>query len=152
MQQFNNKERKELFKTLDGAKKKLKPENTAKNSEDSETTRVSSTKTVDSIDIYPYLNYLYYYPTMHWHLDRTPETNDYWVGIYKAGESNDKNYLHHQRLGKVAQGSYYIGELGNTKSLYSRDRNDEFELRLFKGDECVDAATNIMYGLSLIHI
>ena len=34
---------------------------------------------------------LYYYPTMHWTLDKTPDTDNYWVGIFKEGAS-DKDY------------------------------------------------------------
>ena len=35
------------------------------------------TTTYDGVQLYSYYSYLYYYPTIHWNLDRTPETDDY---------------------------------------------------------------------------
>ena len=104
------------------------------------------TKTFDDVQLYSYYSYLYYYPTMSWFLDRTPETDDYWVGIYPKG-AKDNEYITYQWLKKTAQGSYYIGKLSTTAGKESRDRWDEFELRLFKGDyQFVDAVTNVLWG------
>ena len=36
----------------------------------------------DGVKLYSYYSYLYYYPTMHWSLNRSPETDDYWVGMF----------------------------------------------------------------------
>ena len=103
---------------------------------------------IESIDLYSYYSYLYYYPTMHWNLDRTPDTDDYWVGIYKVGASC-RDYLSYQWLKKTAQGSYKIGKLGNTPELESTDRrHEEYELRIFKGGyQRLDAASNRLHGL-----
>ena len=104
------------------------------------------TKTYDDVHLYSYYSYLYYYPTMSWFLDRTPETDDYWVGIYPKGANHDE-YITYQWLQRTAQGSYYIGKLSTTAGKKSRDRSEEFELRLFKGDyQFVDADTNILRG------
>ena len=114
------------------------------------TSRISaisdSTETYDNVQLYSYYSYLYYYPTMSWFLDRTPETDDYWVGIYPKG-AKDNEYITYQWLERTAQGSYYIGKLSTTAGKESRDRSEEFELRLFKGDYMfVDADTNILRG------
>jgi len=98
----------------------------------------------DGIQLYSYYSYLYYYPTMHWSLDKTPETNDYWVGVYKKGAA-DNEYLTYQWVKKTAQGSYYIGKLNTTAGEASQYRSEEFELRIFKGNyQRLDAATNIL--------
>lgn len=104
------------------------------------------TTTFSGVQLYSYYSYLYYYPTIHWNLDRTPETDDYWVGIYKRGAENNQ-YITYQWLKKAAQGSYYVGKLNTTAGLESIERNDEFELRLFKGGyQRVDVETNILRG------
>ena len=101
----------------------------------------------ESIDLYSYYSYLYYYPRMQWSLDKTPETNDYWVGIYKVGAS-DRKYLKYQWLKKTAQGSYYIGKLRNTKGERSTNRREEYELRIFKGSyQRLDAVSNRLHGV-----
>ena len=83
---------------------------------------------------------------MHWALDRTPETDDYWVGIFKRG-AGDKDYITHRYIGKTAQGSHHIGILSRFGGLESIDRYDEFELHIFKGAyQRVDAETNILRG------
>ena len=83
---------------------------------------------------------------MHWNLDRTPESDDYWIGIYEKGAPNNE-YLQYQWLKRTAQGSYYIGRLKTRPGKYLRERVDEFELRLFKGNQqCVGAQTNILRG------
>uniref|UniRef100_A0A1X7SJ75 HMG box domain-containing protein n=1 Tax=Amphimedon queenslandica TaxID=400682 RepID=A0A1X7SJ75_AMPQE len=107
----------------------------------------SSNEVFESIDLYSYYSYLYYYPRMEWSLDKTPETNDYWVGIYKVGAS-DRKYLTHQWLKKTAQGTYYIGKLGNTKGEESTNRSEEYELRIFKGGyQRLDAVSNRLRGV-----
>ena len=103
-------------------------------------------KTYDDVHLYSYYSYLYYYPTMSWFLDRTPETDDYWVGIYPKGAKHNE-YITYQWLKKTAQGSYYVGKLSTTAGKESRDRSEEFELRLFKGDyQFVDTDTNVLRG------
>ena len=32
-----------------------------------------------NIQLHPYLSYLYYYPIVQWSLDKTLDTDDYWV-------------------------------------------------------------------------
>uniref|UniRef100_A0A1X7TD99 Fungal lipase-type domain-containing protein n=1 Tax=Amphimedon queenslandica TaxID=400682 RepID=A0A1X7TD99_AMPQE len=100
-----------------------------------------------SIGLYSYYSYLYYYPRMEWSLDRTPETNDYWVGIYKVGAS-DRKYLTYQWVKKTTQGTYYIGKLSTTAGEESTDRREEYELRIFKGDyQRLDAVSNRLHGV-----
>ena len=100
-----------------------------------------------SIDLYSYYSYLYYYPRMEWSLDRTPETDDYWVGIYKVGAS-DKDYLARQWIKKTTQGSYYVGKLGNTPGEESIYRREYYELRIYKGEyQRLDAVSNRLFGL-----
>lgn len=107
----------------------------------------SRNEVFQSIDLYSYYSYLYYYPRMEWSLDKTPETDDYWVGIYKVGAS-DRDYLTHQWLKKTAQGTYYIGKLSNTKGEESTNRREEYELRIFKGDyQKLDAVSNRLHGV-----
>ena len=114
--------------------------------EDDMPAKAYSAKIYDNIDLYSYFSYLYYYPTMQWFLDKTPDTDNYWVGIYKVGDS-DKNYLAHQWLQRKAQGSYKIGQLSSKSRSWKRNRYDKFELRLFKGKyKRVDAVTNILHG------
>ena len=109
--------------------------------------QVGPTTTYDGVQLYSSYNYLYYYPTMHWHLDQTPETDDYWVGIFPK-EAKNTEYITYQWLKKTAQGSYKIGKLKtNAAGVESRERFEEFELRLFKGDyQCIDAVTNVLRG------
>lgn len=107
----------------------------------------SSYNVYKSIDLYSYYSYLYYYPTMHWSLDKTPDTNDYWVGIYKVG-ATDRQYLTYQWVRKTTQGSYKIGQLRTTAGQESTYRHEQFELRIFKGGyQRLNAITNNMYGL-----
>ncbi|XP_019850228.1 PREDICTED: uncharacterized protein LOC109580989 [Amphimedon queenslandica] len=106
-------------------------------------------KIYQSLDLYSYYSYLYYYPTIHWSLCNTPDTKDYWVGIYKVGAS-DRQYLTHKWIGMNAQGSYYIGQLLNESNTgeKSKIRFEEFELRLFKGGyKRVSAISNKLYGV-----
>ena len=103
-------------------------------------------KVYDGIQLYSYYSYLYYYPTMHWTLDKTPDTDDYWVGIYKKGAPNTQ-YITYQWLKKAAQGSYKVGKLKTTYGQESKDRTEEFELRIFKGGyQRLDAETNVLRG------
>ena len=107
-----------------------------------------SSKVYDGVQIYSYYSYLYYYPTMHWSLDKTPDTDDYWVGIYEKGAADDK-YLTHQWVKKAAQGSYYIGKLSTSigPGVESTNRSEDYELRIFKGDrQRLDAETNVLRG------
>ena len=144
--QLNHKDRLEFFESLNEAMNRLESE-ADEETDDFETARTYSTKVYDNIELYSYYSYLYYYPTMHWHLDKTPDTNDYWVGIYRVGD-NDKNYLAYQWLRKTAQGSYKVGKLSTTAGMKSRKRFEKFELRIFKGSyKRVDTVTNILHGV-----
>ena len=109
--------------------------------------RACPMKACDGVQLYSYYSNLKYYPTMHWYLDKTPETDDYWVGIYKR-EAENTEYIDYQWLGKTAQGSYCIGRLKTAaEGIESRERVEEFELRLFKGDyQRVEAVTNVLRG------
>ena len=81
-----------------------------------------------------YYCYHYYYPTMHWSLDRLPETDNYWVGLFRK-DASDSDYLTYQWVGKEAQGSYSIGEVKHTYSnLEMGFYLDEYELRIFRGN------------------
>ena len=98
-----------------------------------------------------YYSYLYYYPTMHWSLDRPPETNNYWVGIFRK-DASDSDYLTYQWVGKAAQGSYRVGKIkrtyGNLETGYYMD---EYELRIFRGNARLNfAKTNEMRGSVVI--
>ena len=146
--QLNDQDRLEFFKSLNNTTNSNKRECEADEvKDDFETARTYGTKVYDNIELYSYYSYLYYYPTIHWHLDKTPDTNDYWVGIYKEGES-DKNYLAYQWIGKKTEGSYKIGKLSTTAGMESRNRFEKFELRIFKGDyKRADADTNKLHGV-----
>ena len=98
-----------------------------------------------------YYSYLYYYPTMHWTLDRTPETGNYWVGLFRK-DASDSDYLTYQWVGKAAQGSYRVGEIkrtyGNLEMGYYLD---EYELRIFRGITRLNfAKTNKLRGSVVI--
>ena len=94
-----------------------------------------------------YYSYLYYYPTMHWTLDRTPETNNYWVGIFRK-DASDSDYLTYQWVGKAAQGSYSVGQIKRTHGKVETGYYlDEYELRIFRGNTRLNfAKTNEMRG------
>ena len=144
--QLNHKDRLEFFESLNEAMNWQESE-ADEATNDFETARTYSTKVYDNIELYSYYSYLYYYPTIHWHLDKTPDTNDYWVGIYRTGD-NDKNYLAYQWIRKTAKGSYKVGKLSTIAGMKSRNRFEDFELRIFKGDyKRVDAVTNKLHGV-----
>ena len=144
--QLNDQDRLEFFESLNEAMNSQESE-ADDVTDDFETARTYSTKVYDNIELYSYYSYLYYYPTMHWHLDKTPDTNNYWVGIYREGDC-DKNYLAYQWIRKTAQGSYKIGKLRSTAGMESRNRFEKFELRIFKGGyKRVDAVTNKLHGV-----
>ena len=100
------------------------------------------------IQLYPYCSSLYYYPTIHWSLDKTPDTDDYWVGLYDKDEKDDKKYLAYQWIYKAAQGSYKVGKLKTTASKYGSNRFEEYEVRIFKhGYQRLDAKSNVLRGI-----
>lgn len=109
----------------------------------------ASTKIYDGLDFYSYYSYLSYYPTMSWFLDKTPDDDNYWVGIYNVKETNNRNYLAYSWVGSVAQGSYRIGQLSTTNGLLSSNRHEEFELRIFKGgyNRVTRAVSNRLNGV-----
>lgn len=96
-----------------------------------------------------YYSKLYYYPTIHWSLDRNPDDDSYWLGIFHVN-ADDDDYLAYQYLKKTAQGSYYIGGKLNKGGVYGTNRTDEFELRIFKGKQRLEAKSNRLWGA--IHI
>ena len=103
----------------------------------------------DGVKLSSYYNYLYYYPTMYWSLDRTPDTNNYWVGMFREGASNS-DYVAWQWV-QAAQGSYYAGEIKRTYgNLDVGYYLDQYELRIFKGDTRLPAKTNVMRGSIIV--
>ncbi|BAU27773.1 lipase (class 3) [Aneurinibacillus soli] len=90
--------------------------------------------------------YFYYYPNIQWNLESTPDTDNYWIGLYKKGAKNT-DYLAYHYIGKSTSGnhsfSYFKSEVaGNGTS-------EEYELRIFKNGYSQKTATsNIMYGRS----
>ena len=90
------------------------------------------------VALYSYYSYLYYYPTIHWALEKSPDTNDYWVGIFKK-QSKDDDYITYQYVKHKAQGSYYCGKLNTPAGQKSQNRSEEFELRIFDGNRRLDA-------------
>ena len=133
-------EQRQIWATREG-----EPKVSVKNQSESATAE-NLRKVYGDIQLYSYYSYLYYYPTMHWTLDKTPDTDDYWVGIYKKG-APDTQYITYQWLKKAAQGSYKIGKLNTTAGEESRDRTEDFELRIFKGSyQRLDAETNVLRG------
>ena len=105
----------------------------------------------DSVKLSSYYSYLYYYPTMHWSLDRPPETDHYWIGMFREGASNS-DYVAYQWLGKVAQGSYYVGKVEHTYgALLEGYYLDQYELRIFRDKtRLMFAKTNEMRGSVIV--
>ena len=100
----------------------------------------------EKVHLFPNSSYLYYYPTMHWSMDKTPDSEDYWIGIYERGAPDDK-YIAHHWIGKVAKGSYRVGKLETTAGKVGTNRTDVFELRMFNGSHrCFQAKTNNLVG------
>jgi len=100
------------------------------------------------IQLCPYLSYLYYYPIIQWSLDKTPDTDDYWVGLYEKDEKDDKKYLAYKWIHKTAQGSYKVGLLKTTAYKYGSNRCEEYEVRIFKhGYQRLHAKSNILRGI-----
>ena len=48
-----------------------------------------SLKIYENVHLFPNSSYLYYYPAIHWSLDKTPDSEDYWIGIYERGAPDD---------------------------------------------------------------
>ena len=88
--------------------------------------------------------YFYSYPTIHWTLEKVPEDDTYWIGLYKVG-AKDTDYEVHQYLQGIAQGSYYAGEIKSEATLVSHQFSQDYELRIFKGDQRLHAKTNILH-------
>ena len=103
----------------------------------------------DGVKLSSYYNYLYYYPTIYWSLDRAPDTDNYWVGMFREGAS-DSDYVAWQWV-KTAQGSYYVGEIKSTYgNLDAGYHLDQYQLRIFKGDTRLPAKTNEMRGSIIV--
>ena len=106
----------------------------------------STQETRDGIQLYSYYSYLCYYPTIRWKLDKNPETDDYWIGVYEAGAANNE-YTAYLWIGRAAEGSYDVGCLNTAAGKQSNERRDKFELRLFNGDcQITDVETNTLLG------
>lgn len=100
----------------------------------------------ENVHLFPSSSYLYYYPTMHWSMDKTPDSDDYWIGIYERGAPDDK-YIAHHWIGMVAKGSFRIGKLETTAGKVGTNRTNVFELRMFNGSRrCFQAKTNNLVG------
>jgi hypothetical protein len=107
---------------------------------------VEHLKVYENVHLFPSSSYLYYYPTMHWSMDKTPDSEDYWIGIYERGAPDDK-YIAHHWIGMVAKGSFRVGKLETTAGKVGTNRTDVFELRMFNGSQrCVQAKTNNLVG------
>ena len=103
----------------------------------------------DGVQLSSYNNYLYYYPTMYWSLDQAPDTDNYWVGMFRVGAS-DSDYVAWQWV-KEAQGSYYVGEIKSTYgNLDAGYHLDQYQLRIFRGDTRLPAKTNEMRGTIIV--
>ena len=103
----------------------------------------------DGVHLSSYYNYLYYYPTIYWSLDRAPDTDNYWVGMFREGAS-DSDYVAFQWV-REAQGSYYVGEIKSTYgNLDAGYHLDQYQLRIFKGDTRLPAKTNEIRGTIVI--
>ena len=119
-----------------------------KGAADIESIEATAPNVYSDIQLRPYLSYLYYYPTIQWSLDKTPDTDNYWVGLYAKDEKNDKKYLAYQWILKTAQGSYKVGKLKTTEYKYGSSRIEEYEVHIFKqGYQRLDAQSNILRGV-----
>jgi len=102
----------------------------------------------NNIQLRPHSSSLKYYPTIQWSLDKTPDTDDYWVGLYDKDEMDDKKYLAKQRIHKTAQGSYKVGKLKTTEFKLGSNRFEEYEARIFKrGYQRLHAQSNVLRGI-----
>ena len=102
----------------------------------------------NNIQLRPHSSSLKYYPTIQWSLDKTPDTDDYWVGLYDKDEKNDKKYLAKRRIHKIAQGSYKVGKLKTTEFKLGGIRFEEYEARIFRRDyQRLDAQSNVLRGI-----
>ena len=114
-----------------------------------EESAVEHLKIYENVHLLPSSSYLYYYPTMHWSMDKTPDSEDYWIGIYEKGAPDDK-YIAHHWIGMVAKGSFRVGKLETTAGKMGTNRTEVFELRMFNGSQrCVQAKTNNLVGAVL---
>ena len=97
--------------------------------------------------------YFYYCPTMHWSLNKPPEDDTYWVGIFPSNGSDD-DYLTYKYIDdgvSETKGSYYCGKLKATHEFVSSKRYDKFELRIFHGNKRLKAETNELRGVMNIY-
>ena len=110
---------------------------------------VEHLKVYENVHLFSSSSYLYYYPTMNWSMDKTPDSDDYWIGIYERGAPDDK-YIAHHWIGMVAKGSFRVGKLETTAGKLGTNRTEVFELRMFNGSQrCVQAKTNNLVGAVL---
>ena len=117
--------------------------------EDGAKQQCSHLKVYENVHLFPGSSYLYYYPTMHWSMDKTPDSEDYWIGIYERGAPDDK-YIAHHWISRVAKGKHRIGKLETTAGKVGTNRTDVFELRMFNGSRrCLQARTNNLVGAVL---
>ena len=107
------------------------------------------TKVYENVHLFSGSSYLYYYPAMQWSMDKSPDGDDYWIGMYEKGAAND-DYLAHHWIGKVASGSYKVGRLKTTAGKVGTNRFDVFELRMFNGTRrCLKTKSNNLVGAVL---
>ena len=66
-------------------------------------TTVCPSTVYNGVQLSSYYSYFYYYPTMHWTLDRTPDDDSYWVGIFKE-DAKDTEYITYQYVKKNSSG------------------------------------------------
>lgn len=149
--QLNDEERRDFYESVNIVSEHSRSVDDDELPNEFETAAKTDFSTIkNEILLYSRYNYLYYYPTISWNLDKTPDTSNYWVGIYRVGETDNKKYITYKNIGKKATGSYYVAKLEVTAFLNKRKRSEEFELRIFSTsgyDKRLPATTNILRGI-----
>ena len=56
------------------------------------------------------------------------------------------DYITYAWVGKEAKGSYYVGKLSVGKGQKSVNRSEQYELRMYNGNQRLDAESNILRG------
>ena len=151
--QLNLQDKRKVFDILKNEKGTILKENSIPPPESQSASGTPSAEGLDAtntvytdIQLYSNYSYLYYYPTMHWSLDKTPDTDDYWVGIYKDNAINT-DYLNYQWIYRTSQGSYNIGQLPTMAGAAGLTREERYVLKIFKGAvQRKDAVSNVLRG------
>ena len=79
-------------------------------------------------------------------MDKTPDSEDYWIGIYERGAPDDKYIAHHW----IYTGGQGIISNWEAAGKVATNHTDVFELRMFNRSHCcLRAKTNNLIGLVL---